>query len=554
MSIISNNAFSYIDNKAKTGVKSLALNSYRIANIHEESFEDFKIFFENHKYQAKYILELNFNEIDDEDFLFEVLANCIQLRKLTCLQPSKQITGFTYDNLIDLEIHRATSNYTFPRKLQKLTIHSKEEQFIVNFESLPYLKELHCYGCGLDLRQCENTKLKILDIRESGHKLDIDGPLEFLEEFSCLTEVDPEIYDDLFASMFLRSIYIDTLFFEHMFEIKYLENLRVRSIISERIGPEKLVITRDVNLSKFFPLLKYLDVGDTNAGLFSNHKLEKVVTKIYTRKIRGIKTAEMRVYENMRNEDEYVFDFENCDGVYFTEFFDDLSKKYSYKFKKDSVVRIKRLIPVNGEFCESLRESSKLLKYGYSKSFDGSAFDRTLLDSQNVRIEIGTENLEKINYKGNEIYIDTNRLAKSKNKIFVMTIVNEKVTDDFHCADEYYEFINCLITKTSGFSRSTFINCTFKVPLNDKLISGQFFEAVNCDFIQGINNFHFNMIQVYLRDCLVKDEFVMNREGLFQRRLHITSNKLATRCYVNVDDDLWDTSDWFLDPTTGRNG
>lgn len=104
MSIISNLALSYSDNKAKTGVKNLSLNSYRIANIREESFKDFKIFFENHKYQAKYILELNF-EGYDYDFLMEVLNNCIQLRKLSFraggfFRQPVQITGRTYDSIV----------------------------------------------------------------------------------------------------------------------------------------------------------------------------------------------------------------------------------------------------------------------------------------------------------------------------------------------------------------------------------------------------------------------------------------------------------------------
>lgn len=535
MSIISNKAFSYLnDTKARIGVKELTLNSQRIMNVHKETFEEFKIFFENHRYQAKYILELDFVTFDiDFDFLMEILDNCIQLRNLSCDQPPKQITGWTYDNLVGLAMDKADSSYIFPKRLQKLTLQSREKKFTIDFNLLPCLENLEVHVDELILKGCRTTKLKKLlhtehpnddQNQEPNAVLSIDGPLEFLETSYC-EMVDPKYYDDLFSSAYLSIITVHNLDFDRMFPIKSLKALAVKKFRS----------TKEVNLSHFFPFLEYFCFIYSNLKIYSEHVLKILDVTRYSKYITEIKSKKFILEELYQDEDGIVFDFTNYDSVvfeYFQRFRDE--RRAPFLFKRGSNVKIRELAINDFE-----REQFWLPAHGYLKSYDGQKFDQFYFSPEemnSITLYIGKRNFKKINYMGNEISVDEDLIAEMNGEIFIQKVVNRTITNDFKCSkNSTFEFFNCLIKKTSGFENSRFVNCTFMIPIEESLFTKDcdFFWAANCDFRFGVDNFYRMMNEVDIFDSLIRKKQIMTLKFQGFGDFFLGNVKAEKNCFID---------------------
>lgn len=377
-----------------------------------------------------------------------------------------------------------------------------------------------------------------------------------------------ECYNNLFASMFLRVLKIQNLSFDNLFPIESLDTLHVFYPRSER----------NINLTEFFPFLKTLKIPNQKTNFSSDHVLDVVEVKFFSDRIKNVKSRTIAMENNFHGSNSTVFDLTNYEVINFKHFEETVDKNNVYKFKEKAVVQILNLFVENSDIYKLLRSddfprlyaplipekyehrkspddlifekyfssnSSKLEKYGYRKSFDGSIFERNLFGNSSVIVKIGKENFEKIEYRGMEIFADMNYVARLGNKFFISTVVNEIITDEFYCGkDGYFEFINCLITKTSGFGRCKFVNCTFNVPLDENFVNGAIFSALSCDFRRGINNFHVGVGYSILKDSLIREEFVMTKESS-NNELNLKRNIHEKNCRLEISALFGDVLEWF---------
>lgn len=192
-----------------------------------------------------------------------------------------------------------------------------------------------------------------------------------------------------------------------------------------------------------------------------------------------------------------------------------------------------------------MRNSNQLPTYGYTKVFDDSPLTKPIFPpeiAKSITLLIGTGDLENFNYRGMEIKLDTDFAGFAGGNLYVGLVTNETITDEFKFGDHsFFEFVNCIITKTSGFNNCCFINCTFNVPITADLFKSSctLFEAHNCEFLQGINNFYSGIKTVYIFDSLIKKEFIMNEEPQ-GNNVRVLFTKTEKNCLIDVNENiLW---------------